>query len=227
MNEMLQHTDKYYEEELKELNQQILKMGGVVEEMIFRSMKALVDVNSQMALEVILKKEREVNQLEITIDNHCLKMLALRQPAGSDLRFITVGLKISKDLERMGDLAVNISQRAIDLNKEPPLKPYIDLPNMAIKTQEMVKNALDAFVRHDAELAQQVCLVDDEVDELNKKIFNDLLHIMQKDSSAVSRGIHLLSIARHLERIADHATNIAEVVIFMVKGQDIRHRGHT
>lgn len=219
---MTQHTDKFYEEELKDLNEQILKMGGVVEEMMIRSMKALVDSDSNVALDV-LNKEKEVNLLEMDIDNRCLKMLALRQPAAGDLRFITIGLKISKDLERMGDLAVNISERALDLNKEPPLKPYVDLPRMASKAQQMVKRALDAFVKRDAILARQVCALDDQVDEFNHKIFDDLVQLMQKDSSSVMRGVHLISIARNLERIADHATNIAEVVIFMVTGEDIRH----
>jgi phosphate transport system protein len=219
---MNEHTDKKYEEELKHLKEAILKMGGIVEEMIARSMKALVERDSKLAAEVI-KKDPEVNSLEMDIDDACLQLLALRQPAASDLRFITIGLRISKDLERMGDLSVNICEQALELNKEPQLKPYIDLPLMGEKAQEMVKKTLDAFVRKDAVLADQVCKMDDEVDSLNDRVFLELVRFMQKDASAASRGTRLILVSRQLERIADHATNIAEEVVFMVHGKDIRH----
>lgn len=219
---MAEHIDKQYEQELKLLKEDILKMGGLVEETIARSMKGLVERDSKIAEEVI-RKDPEVNQLEMAIDERCLQLLALRQPAASDLRFITIGLRASKDLERMGDLAVNIAEQSIELNKEPQLKPYIDLPKMAAKTQQMVKQSLDAFVKREAELAQAVCEMDDEVDSLNDRVFEELVTLMKKDSEAVSRAVRLLLISRHFERIADHATNIAEEVIFMVKGKDIRH----
>ena len=218
------HTDKTYEQELKELKEEILMMGGIVEEMITRSMKALVERDTKLAAEII-QKDREVNQLEMTIDERCLQLLALRQPAASDLRFITIGLRISKDLERMGDLSVNICEQAQDLNKESQLKPYIDLPKMADRTQQMVKQSLDAFVRRDPVLAQSVCEMDDEVDALNDRVFDELVVLMQNDSDSISRAVRLILVSRQLERIADHATNIAEEVIFMVQGKDIRHGG--
>jgi len=221
---MTLHTDRQYEEELRSLKEQILEAGGIVEEMITRSMRALTERDSKMAEEVI-RRDFEVNRLELDIDDLCVKLLALRQPAASDLRFITIGLRASKDLERMGDLAVNIAEQALALNKEPQLKPYSDLPRMAMKAEEMVKNALDAFVKRDADLAQRVCEMDDEVDGLDDAIFEELVDLMEKDSKAVERGTRLILVSRQLERIADHATNIAEEVIFMVQGRDIRHGG--
>lgn len=216
------HTDKRYEEGLRDLKELILKMGGMVEEMIAVAMKGLVERNSKLAQEVI-QKDPAVNELEMTMDECCLGLLALHQPAASDLRFITIGLKISKDLERIGDLAVNIAENALKINEEPPLKPYIDLPIMAGKVQKMVKEALDAFVRKDTGEAGKVCEVDDEVDDLNDRIFEELVELMQKDPAAVSRGVRLISVAKHLERIADHATNIAEDVVYLVEGEIIRH----
>ncbi len=221
---MSTHTDKRYEDDLKQLKEEILKMGGIVEEMIARGVKALVERDTNLAQE-ILKKDPEVNRLEIDIDNRCVQLLALHQPAASDLRFITIGLRISKDLERMGDLAVNICDQAVELNREPQLKPYVDLPRMAGEAQQMVRKTLDAFVERNAGLAQQVCEMDDTVDDLNDRVFQELTTLMQKDSSTVSRAIRLVLVSRHLERIADHATNIAEEVIFMVQGRDIRHGG--
>jgi len=220
---MAQHTDKQYEEELRDLKDKILEAGGTVEEMITRSMRSLTERDSKMAEEVI-KRDFVVNRLELEIDDLCVKLLALRQPAASDLRFITVGLRASKDLERMGDLAVNISEQALSLNKQAQLKPYADLPKMAIKSQEMVKQSLDAFVKRDVEMAQRVCEMDDEVDSYEHKIFLELIDMMGKDTKAVERGTRLILVAQQLERIADHATNIAEEVIFMVQGRDIRHR---
>ncbi|OGQ57286.1 MAG: phosphate transport system regulatory protein PhoU [Deltaproteobacteria bacterium RIFCSPLOWO2_02_FULL_50_16] len=218
----MEHTDKYYEQELKGLKEVILKMGGLVEEMITLSLKSLTERDTDPG-EAIDQREREVNSLEIDIDDRCLQMLALRQPTASDLRFITIGLKIGKDLERIGDLAINIYEQAQELNHEPPLKPYIDLPLLATKTQAMVKKALDAFVNQEAGHAQEVCAMDDEADDLNQKIFQDLVGLMQKNPEAVLRGTRLITCAKHLERMADHATNIAEQVIFMVQGRDIRH----
>lgn len=219
---MTGHTDKHYEEDLQELKEDILKMGSVAEDMLAMAMKSLVERDNNMAKQV-MKKDHEANELEMSIDDRCLKLLALRQPAGSDLRFIIIGLKISKDLERIGDLAVDIAQQAEHLNKEPQLKPYVTLPQMAEKTQIMVKEALDSFVNRDAAKANRVCELDDEVDDLKDFIFSELSEGMQKDAATVMRSIRLILIARHLERIADHATNIAEEVIFMVEGRDIRH----
>lgn len=223
MKEFKEHTDKHYEADLKDLKEDILKMGAAVEEMILFSMKSLVDRKSGFAEEVI-KKEPTVNRLEMMVDDRCLKLLALHQPAASDLRFIVISLKIGKDLERMGDLAVNIAEIAIELNQEPQLKQYIDLPRLSAIAQHMVNRALDAFVKQDAILAQKVLEQDDEADQLKDKIQNELIPMMEEDKSAVARAVRLILIARQLERIADHATNIAEEVIFMVQGKDIRHQ---
>ncbi|MBI2082483.1 MAG: phosphate signaling complex protein PhoU [Deltaproteobacteria bacterium] len=219
---MTEHTDKHYEQELKNLKDAILKMGAIIEEMIARSMKSLIERDSRLAGEVTIQ-EGTVNQLEMEIDDRCLQLLALRQPTASDLRFITIGLKISKDLERIGDLAVNIAEQSMELNREPQLKPYIDLPLMGQKVQQMVRSVLESFVNRDAKRAERICELDDEVDDLNRKVFQELITMMQKDSAAVLRGMHLIWISKQLERIADHATNIAEEVIFMVQGRDIRH----
>ncbi len=227
---MPQHTDKLFEDELKILKEDILKMGGLVEEMLAKSSKALIERDTNLARQV-LKQDPDVNRLEVLIDDHCLELLARWQPAASDLRFITIGLRISKDLERMGDLAVDICEQVVEINKEPPLKslgesPFDDFSLISEKTKQMVKEALDAFVRQDAELAQRVCEADDEVDDLKRKLFDDLVNLMQTNLEVVRRGTRLILVSRHLERIADHATNIAEEVIFMVKGKDIRHGGN-
>ena len=219
---MTQHIDKQYEGELQFLKEQILKTGNVVEQMIANSMKSLVERNSDLAQEVI-QQDSVVNQLEMDIDDFCLRLLALRQPAASDLRFISIGLRISKDLERMGDLAVNISEQALELNKEPQLRPYVDLPQMAALSQKMVKESLDAFINRDPKRAGIVCETDDDVDALYDKVFAELIGLMKKESENVERGMRLILVSRHLERVADHATNIAEQVIFMVQGRDIRH----
>lgn len=220
----MQHTDTQFEEELKELKESILKMGGLVEEMMSKSLKALVERNSDIAQQVI-DQDRPVNQLEMDIDQKCVHMLALRQPAASDLRFIILGIRISKDLERVGDLSVDVCQQVLDLNKSPEFRAYDDLVSMSVKSQFMVKNALDAFVKNDPELANKVCEMDDEVDDLKHKVFLDMAEFMGKNPQHVQQSLYFILISRHLERIADHATNIAEEVIFMVKGQDIRHRG--
>lgn len=218
------HTDKNFDEELIRLKNLILKMGGLVESMMTRAMNSLVKRDSNLAREVI-SEDTEVNRLEMEIDDLCLKVLALHQPTAGDLRFVAVGLKISTDLERMGDLAVNISEQTLELNKEPPLKPYIDLPKMAEKSQEMVRLALDAFVDRDAERAKKILEEDDVVDNYGDNLFAELMEIMKNHPESVTRGMRLIIVSRQLERIADHATNIAEEVNFMVRGEDIRHRG--
>lgn len=217
-----EHTDKRYEEELKKLREEILYMGGLVEDQIQKSVKSLVDRDSDLAT-VIIERDHEVNRLDVEIDELCIKLLALHQPAGRDLRFITTGLKITTDLERIGDMAVNICERALELNQEPQLKPYIDIPRMARISQRMIRESLDAFVREDIELALKVCRDDDEVDQLNAQIFRETLTFMLENAQTISRATKISSISKYLERIADHATNIAEMVIFMVKGKSIRH----
>jgi phosphate transport system protein len=218
----MEHTDKRYEEELKKLREEILYMGGMIEDQIQKSIKSLVERDSKLA-EVIIERDHEVNRLDVDIDDICVRLLALHQPAGRDLRFITTGLKITTDLERIGDMAVNICERALELNLEPQLKPYIDIPRMARVAQRMIRESLDAFVREDTELALKVCKDDEEVDQLNSQIFREVVTFMIDDPHTINRAIKISSISKYLERIADHATNIAEMVIFMVKGKSIRH----
>ena len=218
----VEHTDKRYEEELKKLREEILYMGGLVEDQIQKAVKTLVDRDSDLA-QIIIERDHEVNRLDVEIDDQCIKLLALHQPAGRDLRFITTGLKITTDLERIGDMAVNICERAIELNQEPQLKPYIDIPRMARISQRMIRESLDAFVREDTDLALKVCKDDDEVDQLNAQIFRETLTFMLENAQTISRATKIASVSKYLERIADHATNIAEMVIFMVKGKSIRH----
>ena len=221
---MPKHTDRNFAQDLNDLKESILKMGSLVETMIARSINSLTTRNSHEAREVIAE-DPQVNRLEMEIDDLCLKILALHQPAAVDLRFVAFGMKVSTDLERMGDLAVNICEQVLKLNQEEPLKPYIDLPEMAKKSQAMVKGALDAFVARDAVKAKAICESDDEVDQLDWKIYGELVELMQQKPEAISRAVRLISISRQLERIADHATNVGEEVSFLVKGEDIRHGG--
>jgi phosphate transport system protein len=217
-----EHTDKKYEDELKKLREDILYMGGLVEDQIQKAVKALVDRDSDLA-QTIIDRDHEVNRLDVEVDELCIRLLALHQPAGRDLRFITTGLKITTDLERIGDMAVNICERALELNQEPQLKPYIDIPRMAAIGRRMIRESLDAFVREDTELALKVCKDDDEMDQLNAQIFRETLTFMIENPQTISRATKISSVSKYLERIADHATNIGEMVVFMVKGKSIRH----
>jgi phosphate transport system protein len=221
---MTLHTDRHFEGELQLLQQLLLRMGGLVEQQIARAIESLVERDVDLAEDVIAH-DREVNQLDILIDEECLKVIALHQPAASDLRFITTALKVNTDLERIGDMAVNICQRALELNAEPMLKPYIDIPRMAKEAQQMVHTSLDAFVRRDTELAREVIDSDDLVDSLAHQVYRELLSYMAEDPKTISRATRILLVSKHLERIADHATNIAEMVVFMVDGKMIRHAG--
>ena len=217
-----QHISAAFDAELHDLRQRILTMGGLVELMIADSVRALVERDTPLA-ERIIALDHEVNTHEVAIDEKCLELLARRQPAARDLRFITLALKIVTDLERIGDQCANIAKRSRELNTEAPLKPYIDIPRMAQRAAGMVKEALDAFVRGDDELAIKVCQDDQMVDDLNQQIQRELYTYMVEDPATISRAMKLTYIAKYLERIADHATNIAEMVFFMVKGKDIRH----
>ena len=210
------------EQDIEALKERLLKMGGAVEESIRKSIVALVERDQKLAIEVI-DGDAIINNFDVEIEEECIRFLAIWQPSGSNLRFITTAIKIITDLERMGDLAVDICERAIELNDEPPLKPYIDIPRMAEAAQKMLKDSLDAFVAKDADLAMKVCAADDYVDNLNRQIFNELLLFMLKDPKNISRAVRLTYITKYLERIADHATNIAEMVVYMVKGKVIRH----
>ncbi len=213
---------RHFHEELDALKQTLLAMGGLVEDQMRHAMQALVDRDDALAKEVI-ERDRQVNAYEVEVDEQCVELLALHQPTAVDLRFITTAMKIVTDLERIGDQAVNIGQRVIELNREPQLKPYIDLPRMAARAQAMVKESLDAFVARDTELAHRVRAEDDEVDALKEQIFRELLTFMMEDPRSIPRAIRLILISRCMERVADHATNIAEMVIYLVEGKMVRH----
>ncbi|HSN92575.1 MAG TPA: phosphate signaling complex protein PhoU [Anaeromyxobacteraceae bacterium] len=216
------HTDKSYEAELKALRDRLLEMGGLVEQAIAASVRAITERDSDLA-EKVRTRDREVNRMEVEIDGMCRRILALRQPAASDLRFITTALKIVTDLERMGDLAVNVADRALDLNEAPPFGPLHDLAKLADLTEAQLKKALDAFVSGDVKRAEEVMLGDDLLDALYLKIFNDQLALMMEDSRNIRRSTSILFAAKHLERFGDHATNLAEMVVYMVRGEDVRH----
>jgi phosphate transport system protein len=213
---------RHFHEELDALRQTLLAMGGLVEDQIRRAMRALLERDDVLAQEVI-DRDRQVNTYDVEVDEQCVELLALHQPAASDLRFITTAMKIVTDLERIGDQAVNIAQRVLELNRDPQLKPYIDLPRMADKAQRMVKESLDAFVAGDTALARQVCGADAEVDALKEQIFRELLTFMMEDPRTIPRAIRIILISRFLERVADHATNIAEMVVYLVEGKMVRH----
>ena len=220
----MEHISKQYERELQELQEKILFLGGTVEEMLSSAIRSLLERDPRLAQQVIDTDPR-VDAGEIEVDHLCLNLLALRQPAGSDLRIVTTALKIVTDIERIGDVTVNIAERAIELSAEPPLKPYIDIPRMANEATRMLHDALDAFVKRDRGLAESVLASDNEVDDLNAQIFRELLTYMIEDPKTVSRAMRITFIAKYIERIADHATNIAQMVIFMREGHDVRHPG--
>ena len=217
---------RHFQTELEELKENLLKMAALVEKAISNAVQALVTMDSKLAKKTLDGEDR-INKLEIAIDDMCLKLLALKQPMAADLRFITSAMKIITDLERIGDQAVNIAERAISLNEEPQLKPYIDIPRMAEIAQSMVKDVMDAFVNRDSKLARSVCARDDLVDGLNDQVFRELLTYMMADPKTITRAVHLMIVCRCLERIADHATNIAEDVIFMVDALVIKHHADT
>jgi len=213
---------RHFDDELQSLKEQILRMGGLAEEQVQGALRALVERDSDLARKII-ENDRQVNTLDVAVDEDCLRLLALQQPTARDLRFITTAMKISTELERISDLAENICERAIELNEEPQLKPYIDIPRMANWALQMVKEALDAFVNHDAELARKVCRDDDFVDDLTHQLFRELLSFMLENPQTITRAIRITFIAKYLERIADHATNVAELVVYLVEGKIIRH----
>jgi phosphate transport system protein len=219
-------VQRHFQTELEELRENLLKMAALVEKAISNAVQALVTRDSKLAKKTLDGEDR-INKLEIAIDDMCLKLLALKQPMAVDLRFITSAMKIITDLERIGDQAVNIAERAISLNEEPQLKPYIDIPRMAEIAQSMVKDVMDAFVNRDSKLARSVCARDDLVDGLNDQVFRELLTYMIADPKTITRAVHLMIVCRCLERIADHATNIAEDVIFMVDALVIKHHADT
>lgn len=216
------HTDKTFEQELSTLRDRLLGMGARAEGMIAESVLSVAERDSKLAQHVI-DSDAELNRMEVAVDELCAKILALRQPAASDLRLITTALKIVTDLERIGDLSVNIAERALDLNRSEAMPIYGDMPHLAELAQQQLKAALDAFVRADPDAAQKILGNDELLDSLFVKLFNELIGLMMEDSRNIRRATNLLFVAKHLERIGDHAMNIAEMTVYMVRGTDIRH----
>ncbi len=217
------HTSSHYERELSAVKQGLLFIGALTEKAIEQAMASLLERDTALARRVIAEDDR-IDALDMEVEEKCIRLLALRQPAARDLRFITTAIKINGHLERIGDMAVNIAQKAIFLNDEPQLKPYIDLPRMAEMTRGMIQNSLDALVREDIPLADEVRRVESTVDCLNDQIFRELLTFMMEDPRTIHRALLIMQISKNLERIADHAKGIADMVIYMVSGQSVRHQ---
>jgi phosphate transport system protein len=213
---------RHFDKDIEELNHLLLRMGAMVEDAMARSIRALLERDTTLANEVILRDD-EIDRMEIVIDQKTIELIAKMQPAASDLRFVATIMKITPELERIADLAQDVCERAIELNREPLLKPLIDIPRLARISQEMVRQAIDAFVRGDAMLAREVIARDDEVDLLTEQSFRELLTYMLEDSRNISRAIRLTFVGKYFERIADGATNICEMVVFLVEGKVIKH----
>ena len=214
--------ERQFDKELQDLMRKLLRMAALAEGMIDMAINELVKRDEKLA-ERVPQCEDEVNRLQMEIDEAALALLATQQPVARDLRFILVATKINSELERIGDLAINITENVRVLAREPPLKPLIDIPRMAELARQMVRDSLESFAREDALLAQKVILSDDQVDALKDQVLRELLTYMMGDPQAIGRAIALILISRHLERVADHATNIAEDVIYMVQARDVRH----
>lgn len=215
--------ERHFDVQLKELKQELLKMGAYAEEAIFRSIEALKNRDKELAKSVIANDEK-VDDLELAIDEKCIDLIALYQPMAKDLRFITTGMKINAELERIADIAVDIAQRTLEIVDKPLLKPLVDIPNLASMAQNMVRMAIDSFIRGDIELARKVLLSDPEANNFRNSIQKELIEeYMAKDGSTAPRAVQLLLIARFLERICDHTTNIAEDVIYLVQAEVVRH----
>jgi phosphate transport system protein len=213
---------RHFVEELEQLKTKLLEMSSLVEAAIQRSISAVIQ-KDRSAAEEVFRNEARINEIEIEIDEFAINLLALKQPMAADLRLIVAALKINTDLERMGDLSVSIAERAMSLMEEPVIKPMIDIPHIAGLVQSMVRKSLDAFVARDADLARSVLASDDAVDSLRTACYHELVSFMEKDPQNIQQALDLLAITRNLERIADHSTNIAEDVLFLVKGIDVRH----
>ena len=220
--EPVERVSRHFQEELEQLKTRLLEMGGLAEEQVRLAVKALVDRDRDL-VERVLHGDEPLNALHIEVDNRCFTLLALYQPMAVDLRAIVAAVKINTDLERVGDLAINIAEAARRYAAQPPIKKLIDIPRMATIAQTMLRDALDAFVRRDVALAQQVLNEDDALDALKTQIFRELLTYMLQDPATIEPGLDLILVSRHLERIGDHATNVAEDVIFMVLAKDVRH----
>jgi phosphate transport system protein len=218
----MERIQRHFQERLDLLSEKILRLGGLVEQAIGRSVRALVERNSDLARDVI-QEDKQVDVLELEIDETCIELLALQQPMARDLRFITTAMKITPDLERIADHAVNIAERAVEINKEPPLAPLIDISAMARRAQEMVRGALDALVRRDADAARAVIAMDDELDIRMEQVFRSLLSYMIEDPGTISRALRLTFVAKYFERIGDQATNVCEQIVYMTEAQVIKH----
>ncbi len=210
------------DQNIKDIENKLLQMAEIVQTQIADAIKALLDRDSRLA-EGVMARDRKVNSLDVSIDEDCIKFIALRQPKAKDLREIITMMKMTSDLERIGDMAVNICERVIELNEEPPLKPYIDLPRMAMIAKDMVKNTIDAFLAKDKALACKVIKSDDDVDLLMRQIANELTLFMIEDPKKISRAVKISYITKYIERIADHAVNMAEMIIYLIEGKIIRH----
>jgi phosphate transport system protein len=219
---LVERAVPHFQEELAELQSRLLEMGGLAEERVRRAVFGLAE-RDQAGIELVLAGDEPVNELHLEIDRRCFRLLALHQPVATDLRAIVAAVKINTDLERVGDLAVNIAEAARRYTLHPPVKKLIDIPRMADVAQVMLRDALDSYVRRDVGLAQRVLEEDDTLDALKTQVFRELLTFMLQDSSTIEPALDLILISRHLERIGDHATNIAEDVIFMVSARDVRH----
>jgi phosphate transport system protein len=216
------HTHANYEIELRELQDSLRRMVEQVQSLIRGSVQAVIERDDARAQEMIALDDA-IDRLELDIDERCLRILALHHPVASDLRFVTMAMKMVTDLERIGDLGVNISERALELNREPPLKPYLDLPNMTAIVLAMLGGVLASFTERNAVVAERVLALDDVVDAYFEQMMRELLTYMMEDAHNIPRGIRVQSVAKHLERIGDHATNLAEEIVFMIRGVDVRH----
>jgi phosphate transport system protein len=223
MMEEKRHTSSHYEVELQEIKNGLIYIGALTEKAIQNAMKSLSERNSEMAHKVI-KDDDEIDRLDTEMEERCIRILALRQPTAIDLRFITTAIKVTGHLERIGDMAVNIAEKAIQLNEEPKLKPYIDLPRMADLVVEMINNSLDSFIRNDLNIAEKVRQTEQITDDLNEQIFRELLTFMMEDSKCIHRALLIMHVSKNLERIADHAKGIADMVTYMVTGENVRHQ---
>ena len=216
------HTSSHYEMELQDIKNNLIYLGALTEKAIHSAMTSLTDRDTDLAKKVIAN-DYEIDKMDKDIEEKCIKMLALRQPTAIDLRFITTAIKITGHLERIGDMAVNIAEKAIQLNEEPKLKPYIDLPNMSSIVEKMVAKALDALIKRDLQIADDVRQIEQEVDDLNEQIFRELLTFMMEDSKSIHRALLIMHVSKNLERIAAHAQGIADMVTYMITGENVRH----
>jgi phosphate transport system protein len=223
MMEEKRHTSLHYEKELQAIKDGIIYLGALTETAIRKAMKSLSDRDTELA-RMVIRDDDEIDRLDTDLEERCIKILALRQPTAIDLRFITTAIKITGHLERIGDMAVNIAEKVMLLNEEPQLKPYIDLPRMADLVGGMIKDSLDSFVKSDLEQAEKVRRVEQVIDDLNEQIFRELLTFMMEDSKNIHRALLVMQVSKNMERIADHAKGIADMVTYMVTGECVRHQ---